>query len=88
MPADWQAVPGSLPPDPGYPSPAPDSDTRDLVEAIQELPANQRASVHLFYYEGYSTEEIASILGQRPGTIRSHLSRARETLRQKLKGGF
>ena len=66
--------------------PAPDSDTRDLVEAIQELPANQRAAVHLFYYEGYSTEEIASILGQRPGTVRSHLSRARETLRQKLKG--
>ena len=68
--------------------PAPDPETRDLVEAIQELPANQRASVHLFYYEGYSTEEIASILGQRPGTIRSHLSRAREALRQKLKGGF
>ena len=68
--------------------PAPDGDTGELVEAILELPANQRAAVHLFYYEGYSTGEIAAILGQRPGTVRSHLSRAREALRQKLKGEF
>ena len=68
--------------------PAPDGDTGELVEAVFSLPANQRAAVHRFYYEGYSTGEIAAILGQRPGTVRSHLSRARETLRQKLKGDF
>ena len=68
--------------------PAPDEDSRELVEAVLALPANQRAAVHLFYYEGYSTDEIASLLGQRPGTVRSHLSRAREALRQKLKGEF
>ena len=68
--------------------PAPDNGSRELVEAILALPANQRAAVHLFYYEGYSTEEIAGILGQRPGTVRSHLSRGREALRQKLKGEF
>ena len=68
--------------------PAPDGDSRELVEAVMELPANQRAAIHLHYYEGYSTEEIAAILGQRPGTVRSHLSRGREALRQKLKGEF
>ena len=68
--------------------PAPDNDTRELMEAVLALPANQRAAVHLFYYEGYSTGEIAAILGQRPGTVRSHLSRGREALRQKLKGDF
>ena len=68
--------------------PTPDEESRELVDAVLELPANQRAAVHLFYYEGYSTEEIGAILGQRPGTVRSHLSRARETLRQKLKGEF
>ena len=68
--------------------PAPDGETGELVEAVLELPANQRAAVHLFYYEGYSTDEIAAILGQRPGTVRSHLSRGREALRQKLKGEF
>lgn len=61
--------------------PAPDRDSRELVEAILALPANQRWAVHLHYYEGYSTGEIASILGQRPGTVRSHLSRARKALK-------
>ena len=66
--------------------PAPQQESGEVAEAVFALPANQRAAVHLFYYEGYSTEEIARILGQRPGTVRSHLSRARETLRQTLKG--
>lgn len=66
--------------------PAPDGESGEVAEAVFALPVNQRAAVHLFYYEGYSTEEIAKILGQRPGTVRSHLSRARETLRRVLKG--
>ena len=64
--------------------PAPEGEGREVVEAVFSLPANQRAAVHLFYYEGYSSEEIAAILGQRPGTVRSHLSRAREALRRYL----
>ena len=64
--------------------PAPDNDSRELVEAVLALPANQRAAVHLHYYEGYTSEEIGAILGQRPGTVRSHLSRAREALRKYL----
>ena len=57
-----------------------------VLAAVMALPANQRAAVHLYYYEGYSTGEIAAILGQRPGTVRSHLSRARDALRETLKG--
>ncbi len=68
--------------------PAPNAETGDLVEAILELPYEQRAAVHLFYYEGYSTGEIGKILGRKAGTVRSDLSRAREALRQKLKGEF
>ena len=64
--------------------PAPEGDSRELLEAILALPASQRAAVHLHYYEGCSTDEIAAILGQRPGTVRSHLSRARESLRKYL----
>ncbi|MDD6160816.1 MAG: RNA polymerase sigma factor [Oscillospiraceae bacterium] len=66
--------------------PAPDGESGEVAEAVLSLPDHQRAAVHLFYYEGYSTEEIARILGQRPGTVRSHLSRARESLRRTLKG--
>ena len=66
--------------------PAPDQGSREVLEAVLALPPRERAAVHLFYYEGYSTEEIAAILGQRPGTVRSHLTRARQALRQRLKG--
>ena len=64
--------------------PAPDGDSQELMEAILALPANQRSAVHLHYYEGYTSEEIGMILGQRPGTVRSHLSCAREALRRYL----
>ena len=64
--------------------PVPEQDCRELLEAILALPANQRAAVHLHYYEGYTSDEIGAILGQRPGTVRSHLSRARESLRKYL----
>ena len=66
-----------------YPVPE-EEGSRELMEAILTLPANQRLAVHLHYYEGYTSEEIGAILGQRPGTVRSHLSRAREALRQNL----
>lgn len=66
-----------------YPAPEEDG-SRELLEAILALPANQRSAVHLHYYEGYTSEEIGAILGQRPGTVRSHLSRARDALRRYL----
>ena len=66
--------------------PAPDERTENIMSTILDLPANERAAVHLFYYEGYRTDEIAKILKCRPGTARSYLSRARTHLREKLKG--
>jgi RNA polymerase sigma-70 factor (ECF subfamily) len=68
--------------------PARDEDSRELLEAVLSLPPSQRAAVHLHYYEGYTTDEIAHILGQRPGTVRSQLSRARAALRQQLEVEF
>ena len=66
--------------------PAQTEGERIALEAVRLLPEKERAVVHLFYYEGYSTEEIAGLTGQRPGTVRSHLSRARVRLRELLKG--
>ena len=43
-----------------------------------------REAIHLFYYEGYSTAQIAQILDQKESTVRSRLKRGREKLRPLL----
>lgn len=53
-------------------------------EAIQELSPKLKDPLVMYDIEGYSYEEIASILEINVGTVKSRLSRARETLRQKL----
>ena len=67
-----------------YPAAAPEEGT--LLEAMQALPARDRAVLHLYYYEGYQTAEIAALTGLREGSVRSRLTRARTRLRQVLKG--
>ena len=64
--------------------PAPAMEEREVLEELFALPPADRAVLHLYYYEGYTTDEIAQITGQRPGTVRTRLSRAREKLRQLL----
>lgn len=49
-----------------------------------ELPAKYRAVIHLHYYEDYSTQEIAEILGIPAATVRTRLRRGRELLKKKL----
>ena len=56
-----------------------------LVETVKRLPQKYRTLVHLFYYEEYSLEEIASILKAKPSTVRTRLTRARQKLREMLK---
>lgn len=61
------------------------NDSNDLLNAVLELPVKYREVIHLYYYEGYSTKEIAAILTRRETTIRTQLQRGREILRIKLK---
>ncbi len=65
--------------------PAPGPEERQELEELFSLPPEDRAVIHLHYYEGYATAEIARMLGCQPGTVRSRLSRAREKLRKLLK---
>ena len=67
-----------------YPADGPEE--QETLEAVRALPAADRAVIHLYYYEGYQTAEIAAMTGQREGTVRSRLSRARSRLRDLLKG--
>lgn len=56
--------------------------------ATTELPEKYRMVVYLYYFEEVSTDEIAKIMKVRSGTVRMQLTRAREMLKEKLKGGY
>lgn len=56
----------------------------ELFEAVMALPANYRVVIYLFYYEGYSTRELANILSVPEATVRTRLMRGREKLRKTL----
>jgi RNA polymerase sigma-70 factor (ECF subfamily) len=85
---DHQSPPADL----EDPAPAPDhrligSELSRLIQrAIGALPARQRLVVVLRDIEGRSYEEIGEITGLKLGTVKSKLSRAREQLRESLKG--
>jgi len=60
---------------------APTESVNELVESVRRLPFRQRAVVVLRYYLDLSEAEIASVLGIRPGTVKSSLHRALRRLR-------
>lgn len=60
----------------------------EVLEAVNKLPLKYREVIHLFYYEGYSTFEISSLLLKKESTIRSLLYRSREMLKKSLKGAY
>ncbi|MGX8835189.1 RNA polymerase sigma factor [Amedibacillus sp. YH-ame6] len=57
-----------------------------LYEEVLKLPLKYRQVIHLYYYEGYSSQEIASILHLPDATIRTQLKRARNLLKKQLEG--
>ncbi len=64
--------------------PVPSPEEKEELEELWQLPPEERACIHLFYYEGYSTDEIARMMSAAPGTVRSRLSRARARLKKLL----
>ena len=56
-------------------TPAPVAPENDVLEAVMALPENYREAVYLYYYEGYSVREIASLLGRSESAVTAHLSR-------------
>lgn len=53
-------------------------------DAVAALPGNQRAAVALRYLEDRSIDEIADVLEIAPSTVRVHLHRAAQSLKQRL----
>lgn len=57
----------------------------DLFQAVMNLDKKYRVPILLFYYENYSTTEIASILGIPEKTVSTRLFRAKAKLKNYLK---
>lgn len=58
---------------------------RSIVrKAILELPADQQKALALAYFRGYSHTEIAEILGEPLGTVKTRIRLAMQKLRQLL----
>jgi RNA polymerase sigma-70 factor (ECF subfamily) len=57
-----------------------------IQEAVNELPTPQKMVVVLRDMEGRSYEEIVQVTGMKLGTVKSKLSRARQELRERLRG--
>lgn len=57
----------------------------DLFSALWDLPPKIRIAMVLHYVEGYTTEEVASILKIPRGTVKSRLSAGRARLHKALK---
>lgn len=79
----------TLPLDEGWLAAQPDAPASNdrLDAALDALNPDQRAVIHLFYYEDMSTEEIARALKIRPATVRERLHRARRKLKKLLDEG-
>ena len=63
-----------------------DDSDRDLMEAVLSLPDKYRIIVHLHYYEGYKTREIADTLKLSENTVKTRLLQSRKLLKAKLEG--
>jgi RNA polymerase sigma-70 factor (ECF subfamily) len=57
-----------------------------VLDALNTLPADQRAALVLVDMEGYAVEEVAAILECAPGTVKSRCSRGRAKLLPLLVG--
>lgn len=58
----------------------------EVLEKVLALPSKYKTAIYLYYYEGYSTLEIAGILKKKPSTVRSYLHSGRKILKMEMEG--
>ena len=51
------------------------------LDAVMDLPVQQRAATYLVYWLGYTPTDAATVMGCRPGTVRRYLHLARTKLK-------
>jgi RNA polymerase sigma-70 factor, ECF subfamily len=59
---------------------------REMIwEEVEDLSSAQKATILLFYRQGLSCQEISETLDMPVATVKSHMHRAREKLRERLR---
>lgn len=59
-------------------------DRQEVFAALALISLRQRQAVVLRDWAGFETDDVAEMLGLKPSTVRVHLMRGREALRQRL----
>ncbi|WP_243772955.1 RNA polymerase sigma factor [Actinomadura barringtoniae] len=59
-------------------------DRREVMRALQRLPRRQREALVLRYYLDFSDAEVSQVMGIRPGTVRSTMTRALAALAREM----
>ena len=60
-------------------------DDNEVMECIKRIPSKYADALILRYVQEYKTREVAELLGNTQGTIRSYLFRGKKLLREELK---
>lgn len=68
--------------------PAPQREDWAVTEALLKLKPKYKAVMFLYYYEGYTTEELARHLNCTESGVRSRLARGRRQLKHLLGGEY
>jgi RNA polymerase sigma factor (sigma-70 family) len=59
-------------------------DIEQILREVEKLPLEQRELVTLYYLEELTVDEVASVLGIPPGTVKSRLHHVRHSLKRTL----
>ena len=57
----------------------------ETLQLILDLPPNIKMSLYLYYYEGYTSGQIADLIGKSDAAVRKYLQQGREKLKNELK---
>lgn len=60
----------------------------NTINIVLNLPEKYKTVIYLYYYEGYSSIEIAKAVNKKEATVRSLLKRGRDILKIKIGGEF
>ena len=73
--------------EPGPHSDARNGEDRDLPDALAKLPETQRAALALCFEQGLTHEEAAAVMKCSVGTLKSHVARGKQRLRELFESG-